>query len=322
MPAFDVLVTAPSRLHFGMLSFGHPEERQFGGAGAMIDQPGLVLQLSAADQFSVHGPLAHRAAVVVDRYVKLTGLPASPACHVEIVSAPPEHSGLGTGTQFALSLVAALNAFRGGGSLSAIDLAMLAGRAARSAVGTHGFLHGGLIFEAGKLAGESISPLEERVELPRSWRFVLIAPPGESGISGETEADAFCNLPPVPPETSNRLLQEIRTGLIPSAKAGQFERFSESLYRYGYEAGLCFAAKQGGAFASPRIAELVETIRSQGVRGVGQSSWGPTVFALLESPTDAQGFSGQMRKQLGSDYPLTIAQPNNTGAVMMRSGHA
>ena len=322
MPTFDVQIAAPSRLHFGMLSFGHPEERQFGGVGAMIDHPGLVLRLTAADQFSVHGPLAHRAGAVVERYVKLTGLPASPSCRVEIVSAPPEHSGLGTGTQFALSLVAGLNAFHGGGSLNAHELANQAGRAARSAVGTHGFLHGGLIFESGKLAGELVSPLEERVELPRSWRFVLIAPPGESGISGETEADAFCNLPPVPPDTSDRLLQEIKTALIPSAKAGQFKRFSESLYRYGYEAGLCFAAKQGGAFASPRIAEVVETIRSLGVRGVGQSSWGPTVFALLESSTEAQRFADQMHNQLGGEYLLTIAQPNNTGAIITRSARA
>ena len=43
MPKRTVLITAPSRLHFGMLSFGHAEERQFGGVGAMIDAPGLRL---------------------------------------------------------------------------------------------------------------------------------------------------------------------------------------------------------------------------------------------------------------------------------------
>ena len=98
-----VRVRAPSRLHFGLLSFGVPGERQFGGVGVMVDAPGLTISLRPADRLSAAGPLAERA-LHFARQFAATGSgrqvrPASRRCHIEIESAPPEHVGLGTGTQ-------------------------------------------------------------------------------------------------------------------------------------------------------------------------------------------------------------------------------
>ena len=105
---------------------------------------------------------------------------------------------------------------------------------------------------------------------------------------------------------------------MPAARAGDFERFGDSLYRFGYEAGMCFAARQGGAFASPRIGQLVRTIRELGVRGVGQSSWGPTVFALLENSEAATRFTDRIREHVGSEDTVLVAEPSNTGARITR----
>lgn len=311
-------VAAPSRLHFGMFSFGQLGARQFGGAGAMVDQPGLQLRLTAAERFEASGPLSHRARDVVDRIARVAGLRELPKCRIEILSAPQEHIGLGTGTQLALAVAAAFNAFRAGPTLEPAALAALAGRAERSAIGTYGFAHGGLVVEAGKLPGEALSPLAERVDLPAGWRFVLVWPKGQHGLSGPAERSAFDDLPPVPPATTASLLREASGELLPAAKGGQFERFGDSLYRFGQQAGLCFAPRQGGTFASPRIAELVRTIRELGVRGVGQSSWGPTVFALVESGAAASEFSAQLRERLRADETLLVAEPNNTGARITR----
>ena len=319
MPGPTVEVACPSRLHFGMFSFGQPSARQFGGAGVMIDRPGLKLRVVPADCFSAAGPLEGRVELTVERLVQAWHLHGPPACRIEALDVPPEHVGLGTGTQLSLAVTAGLNAFLGGEALDAPSLASLAGRGGRSAIGTHGFVHGGFLVEGGKTGSEMLSPLEYRVALPDSWRFVVIGPYGEHGLFGEAERRAFGDLPPVPPAITEQLRREVAEEMIPAAAAGQFERYSHSVHRFGCQAGMCFATRQDGPFASPRIERIVETIRDLGVRGVGQSSWGPSVFALLESESAASRFVETLRARLDSRDTLVITEPNRTGARITRA---
>lgn len=310
----SVCVTAPSRLHFGLLSFGRPGVRQFGGAGVMIERPGLRLKITPNNSFQVVGPLRERVRTIAERYRRFWELSALPGCTVEILDAPPEHVGLGTGTQLTLAVVAGLDRFRSVEPLDIAELAHLAGRAARSAVGTYGFALGGLLIEPGKLDCEPVAPLEHRIELPDAWRFVLVMPARERGLSGDAERAAFGDLPAVSAETTAALVAELAEELIPAATEGQFDRFSESLYRYGHAAGMCFAARQGGPFASPRVAQLIETIRSLGVRGVGQSSWGPTVFAVLPSEAAADDLVARLRPHLGDEDQALVTAVCRSGA--------
>jgi predicted sugar kinase len=144
---------------------------------------------------------------------------------------------------------------------------------------------------------------------------MLVRPRGERGLSGDAEREAFSALPPVPLEMTAALCHEIAVHLLPAADEGRFEEFSESLYRFGHQAGLCFAGRQGGAYASPRLAALVETIRGLGVRGVGQTSWGPTLFALLADQAAAAAFVERLRARLPDEQlELSIAAPDNRGA--------
>jgi beta-RFAP synthase len=297
-----------------MLSFKQPGERQFGGVGAMIGEPGLQLQIVPHAQFEAP-PEIDRIEAIARRVWRALGQLDEPACRIELLSAPPEHVGLGTGTQISLAVAAGLNAFLGRASLAPIELAKLSGRGERSAVGTYGFVLGGLIVEAGKRSDDALSPLVARHALPEEWRIVLILPRRARGPHGVAERNAFASLPPVSQERTAALTQELTAHLIPAAAAGDFVRFSESLYRYGHDAGLAFSVHQGGPFASPRVAKLVEIVRSLGIRGVGQSSWGPTVFALVESQKAAETLVEHMRERIDpNEEELRIARPNNSGA--------
>ena len=102
-------VVAPSRLHFGLLHVpvaglihwpdGTPV-RHFGGLGLMIDRPGLEVRVEPADEWSATGPLADRALGFAYR---LTGCKpdfAGRHFRIDVIHAPPEHVGLGVGTQF------------------------------------------------------------------------------------------------------------------------------------------------------------------------------------------------------------------------------
>ncbi|MBX3413436.1 MAG: DUF447 family protein [Pirellulales bacterium] len=310
----SVRVVAPSRLHFGLLSFGETRSRQFGGMGAMIDRPGLELLLEPAAAFSATGPLAARIEQFAARVVR-RGKFDIPPCRLRLVREPGEHIGLGTGTQLGLAVAAALHAFAGRPLPAAADLAAMVERGLRSAIGVYGFLGGGLIVEAGKLADEVLAPLVSRIALPAEWRFVLVTPQHPPGMAGDAERHAFETLPAVPISTTERLCREILLGMLPAAASGDLTTFGEALYRYNRRAGECFAAAQGGAFAGEQVERLVETIRQQGVSGVGQSSWGPTIFALAAHDDEAQAIVAGLRtKQEWREAEYVIAAPNVGGA--------
>lgn len=315
VPEPTVTVSAPSRLHFGMFSFGQPGERQFGGIGAMIAAPGLRLRVSSAAAFQSHGPLAERTADFAGRIGRAWGLDGPPACRIEILAAPPQHVGLGTGTQLGMAVAAGLCAWRGLPTSDPAELARLAGRGGRSAIGLYGFAQGGLLIEAGKRSPDEASPLIARHALPAAWRFVLLRPRGDEGLSGDAERQAFAALPPVPQSVTAELCRLALLGLAPAAISADFAAFGEALYDFGHLAGSCFARNQGGAFASQRLAQLVATVRRLGVRGVGQSSWGPTLFAVLPSPAAAEEFCARLQRESGhGDFDQQIASPANAGA--------
>jgi beta-ribofuranosylaminobenzene 5'-phosphate synthase len=318
-----VEVVAPCRLHFGLLAFGRSSGRQFGGAGVMVDGPAIRLDVTAAERLETAGCLAARAREFAGCWAEYVGLPSGAAealaCRIEVQSAAPEHSGLGVGTQLALSIATALTAWFDRPPLSPTELALSVGRGRRSAIGTYGFTSGGLIVERGRLPDEPISPLECRLPVPDAWRFVLIQPRANAGLSGVAEQTAFDQLPPVPEAVTAALLDELRLRMLPAVRNADFAQFSESVYQYGRLAGLCFAAVQGGPYNGPRLAGIVDLIRRLGVAGVGQSSWGPTLFALLPDEGQAREFRTRLAAaldvQLGErDVELSLASPNNCGA--------
>ena len=312
-----IRVTAPSRLHFGMFSFGQPDVRAFGGLGLMLNEPGLRLTVSESDSFTATGIHAQRATEFAQVVAQAWGLPSAPCCEISIDSAPRDHIGLGVGTQLALAVATGVARFLGRAENNVRELAGQVGRAGRSSIGTFGFELGGLIAEAGRFVDdvEAESPLVCRELIPEAWRFVLFCPREQQGLSGVPEKQAFRDLPPVDRETTDRLCRMALLEIVPAVQTHDFERFSRSIYQFGCLAGSCFAPTQGGSFASESVTRLVESLREQSVEGVGQTSWGPTVFATLPD----EGKAKQLIEQFTSyaednDWEMILASPCNYGA--------
>ncbi len=317
-----VHVAAPSRLHFGLLSLGGPG-RQYGGVGVMLSSPVTVIELRSAARFGIDGTAALRVRATVQSWMDFHQVNELPACHISIRELAPQHVGLGSGTQLALSVVSALNEFTGLGTGNTVSLSQAAGRGRRSAVGTYGFRRGGVIVERGRLPHEPLAPLQARIALPETWKFVLVRPRGRSGLFGGPESRAFRDLPPPPGTLRVSLSAELQGNLIPAARAGDFRRFGESLYRYGRLAGLCFAPTQGGPYNGKRLAELVDELRGRGVAGVGQSSWGPTLFALVPDQSHANWLCRSLRRDHpGDELALSISNVSNSGAIIARGNAA
>src|SRR5215212_7225850 len=162
----SVFVEAPARLHFGVLDLRGRLGRHFGGLGAAIPCPSLLLEAKPAALFAAEGPDSARALEFAERFLTYHRLPTH--VHIIIHKAIPSHAGLGSGTQLALAVAKALAELHGipGG---VIELANAVGRGKRSAIGTWAFDLGGFLVEGGRKPGSTeIAPLLARFEMPES----------------------------------------------------------------------------------------------------------------------------------------------------------
>jgi len=275
-------VTAPARLHFGLFSVptpgGDPDARQYGGVGLMIESPRVDLLVSPAASWSAQGPMSTRALAFAQQFTATLPPERQRPFRIKIAEVPEEHAGLGSGTALALAVSQAI-AHEIGITLPTIDLAQRVGRGLRSAVGIHGFEQGGLIVEAGKRPGEPISPLSARHEVPPSWRIVLVQPEMAARWHGERERSAFSRVQHS--NASEKMWRIVREEMLPALATQDPDPFGEAVHVFNALAGAAFAQEQGGAYASPAIAAIIHTLREFGIQGVGQSSWGPTVFAIM-----------------------------------------
>jgi beta-ribofuranosylaminobenzene 5'-phosphate synthase len=320
-------VRAPCRLHFGMFSFGRSNRPQFGGVGAMIDPPAVEVAVRPAVEFMAKGVLTERVTRYAEMAAQAWRLSALPCCEIT-AHAPLNHVGLGVGTQVGLAVAAGLRAFLRMPELAIEELAASVGRGARSAVGSHGFRLGGLIIDGGKIDAEQesmpspnidfglpLGDLARRAALPETWRIVLIRAADERGLEGEIESQAFACLPPVSDEVTRELWRITNDEMLPAVEQSNCARFGDAVYQFGHLAGQCFAPIQGGTFANPTIERLVGRIRDYGISGVGQSSWGPTVFAFTVDEAEANRLCDWLRESGDiTEGDITISHPNNTGA--------
>ena len=313
-------LTAPSRLHFGLLSFNEPSVRQFGGCGMMITEPRLEFSCETAEHFHAIGVHSERIVEFANRWMLHHNLPELPRCQLRVTSAPPQHVGLGVGTQLGMSVAKILNTFSNRCENDPRELAKSVGRGQRSAIGTYGFVDGGFLYERGKLPSESISVLENRISVPREWRIVLIRPVEKVGLSGDKEARAFRDLPAVNREVTKELTRLLVNEIMPAMSSSDFPRFSEAIFDYGSLAGSCFSClQQSGSFATDELSDIVDAVRSHGASGIGQSSWGPTLFAFQPDQTAATTLANWVRNNLSaiaSPLEVHISAPNNSGAII------
>jgi len=315
-PASSLLakLTVGARLHFGLLAFDS-DESSFGGVGVMIDRPGLEVHASEADQFTVTGPLADRIEAFAMLWKQATDLEL-PGARLATRGQLRDHVGLGCGTQLGLAVGTLLSKLAGYPLPDIPTLAATVDRAKRSAIGCYGFLLGGFLFETGH-HDETFPQLAFRGDIPAQWRFVLATQHEVHGRHGEDEEEGFRQLDRVPAPTTARLRQLVEGEMIPGLEASDIGRFGESVYEYGCLAGDCYASLQGGRYANPTCTDLVQRMRRYGISGVGQSSWGPTIFGLCEDGQQAEALCAQLRERYSeSQLQLEISRPNNRGVQL------
>lgn len=307
-------VNAPSRLHFGLLALPSEDSavRRFGGAGMMIRQPELAVRVEPAAAWSARGPRAERALEYARRFA---GSAPERAFALHVEHAGPEHVGLGAGTQLGMTVAKAL-AVATGEDLDAVALARRIGRGERSAIGVHGFARGGFLVDGGKGPATTIAPLLSRLPFPEEWRMLLAIPRREQGLHGPAEREAFLQ---AKESATNRVTEELAAllllGVLPALAERNLATFGPALAEFNRKVGAMFAPWQGGVYATAQAAALVDHLTAQGAPA-GQSSWGPTVFAVAEEGKAHFLRNRLKRTDLAEGCELLVVSGCNTGATV------
>jgi beta-ribofuranosylaminobenzene 5'-phosphate synthase len=316
-------IQTPSRLHFGLFSWGPDAIRQFGGVGLMIDDPGLSITAEPAEDWAAEGPLADRALRVAREVARRLHDRNPRPLRFQIEHAPREHAGLGTGTQLSLG-IARLVAEQVGWPEAPLNvLAEWTGRGRRSGVGLHGFALGGLIVDGGRRSEDGVPPLITRMEFPAAWKALVVIPPAETGLSGTREVEAFTRLPAVPDAVTDRLCRLVLLGMLPAIAEGDLVAFGAALTAIQLHVGRLFApAQHGRIYASPDAEPIVAHLRSEGLAGVGQSSWGPTLYGFGDFDAERRA---AILKRLQERFDLAReaafwTQGSHSGARLERLG--
>jgi beta-RFAP synthase len=196
------------------------------------------------------------------------------------------------------------------------DIAARLGRGARSGIGIATFEHGGAVLDSGPRDG-ALPELVARVPFPETWRAILIFDPSAEGLAGAGEVEAFEQLPGFPERETDTLWRRATEVALPAIAEGDFESFAEEVGYLQARMGEYFAPLQGGPYLSQGVADALHWLSGQGVKGLGQSSWGPTGFAFVESGDEGEALLDGLRAAT-SDWKLrfALAKGRNEGAVI------
>lgn len=286
-----IRILAPARLHFGLLGWGPNAARQFGGLGLMIDCPQLAITAQIADVDSIIAaadlaPKIQAGLEAIRSNLRDRGLELPPV-RLAIETEMPPHHGLGSGTQTTLAMAEAAVILAGIAEPSVDDVIAAARRYPRSGIGTHGYFLGGLIVDEGHPSASSPpaqpARLVRRTTWPENWHVVTIFPSENAGHFGDRESAAFETLPSPATRELRMVSDSLNNVFLPAVEPGRadFETAMDSLEAIQKTVGGWFAPAQNGhVYGSAQRDRIVASLRATGIRGLGQSSWGPTLFGF------------------------------------------
>ena len=312
-----VSVIAPARLHMGFIDMSSSLGREFGSIGVALDEIATRLSVSYAKQFVVTGPSSQRAEKWVHILCQI--LQVSDQLQIEIETAIPEHVGLGSGTQMALAIGSGLNAFYDL-DLTIREIAELTDRGMRSGIGIGVFEQGGLVVDGGRGALTKTPPVISHMDIPADWRFILVFDKTDQGLHGEQEIKAFKALPAYPSEEAARLCYLLLMQGLPAVAEQHIHLFGDVITQIQRSVGEHFASVQGGVFSSSEVAEVMQWLEQNGAVAIGQTSWGPTGFCVVDNAQQAESLVSKMQQKFSHFERLsfvTASARNSGGSIVI-----
>ncbi|WP_135664222.1 beta-ribofuranosylaminobenzene 5'-phosphate synthase family protein [Halorhabdus rudnickae] len=316
-------VSIGARLHAGFQNLSLARDRLYGGIGWAIDEPQLVVNADRADSLvcpdDAVEPYARRA---IDAL-------SVPGAEISVERRYDRHAGLGSGTRLAVAaLVGVADAYD-------LDVAVRErapdlGRGGRSGVGIATFLEGGFVVDGGhpterfthsppETGTWTTPPVVARHPIPESWQFVLVTPTIDAGQHGSNEDASMRSIvEQADPGIADEIAPLVTQRLLPAIAEGDRRTFGAAITRLGRLNGAWYADEQGGVYRPP-AGRLVEALSAvDGVDGVGQSSWGPTVYAItgVEWVDRVRETAQEALETVGVEGDIRAVGPDNRGFTL------
>ena len=314
----QVSVRAPARLHLGFLDMCGDLGRKFGSLGLSITGVETSITARYSDDIDIKGIFLERAENYAEQILSHYGIDGG--VELSINSTIPEHAGLGSGTQLSLAVASAIAClYEVGQYHHASHWATILHRGARSGIGIGAFMDGGFVVDGGRGEKTEVPPIIARLPFPEHWRIILIFDDDVKGINGVKERRAFNRLIKMKKEASESLCRLTMMQVLPAIVEQNCIQFGGAITEIQNIVGDYFSSAQGGRYTSPFLGSILDRLSIDGASGVGQSSWGPTGFAIFANETIAFQALKKIRNEWQSEKRIrfVLCEGNNHQAEII-----
>lgn len=310
-----IVVSAPSHVHMGNPDLNGSYGRLYGTLGLALDTPRVVVEASSGQGCGC------RRSDALDAYARIVSFYGCSA-RVRVVEEIPEHVGLGSTTTLFLSIARAVHELcRPGEPFDASSWAVRLGRSTVSGLGLYSFLYGGLLFDAGFTPGKNRPPpLLFRAE-PPGWMKLVVALPRRPVARirelKRREDEILSSMPPMDPAVADKLSRMLLMGILGNIADGNWSLAGQYITEFNRSLGDYWKGPQEAVYCCEESERLIDFFESKGAIFVGQSSWGPTVYAAFRDDrvhrvaVEARSLLDELG---GGD--LWVTSPASTGALV------
>jgi beta-ribofuranosylaminobenzene 5'-phosphate synthase len=307
-----VFVNTFARLHMGFLDLNGSQGRRFGSLGLGLNAPDTMIELAAGS--NVFGGDEEASYVSKSKQLILQYAKVERDVSIKVHREIPRHFGLGSGTQMALAIGAGINQLFGL-NLKPMDVAEITGRGLRSGIGVGTFASGGLVLDGGRGAETKVPPIIAQHAFPEAWRVLLIFDHNHIGVHGDEEVKAFATLKAADIQKTQEINHQVLMKALPAIQEHDLKAFGDAVAALQAYTGDYFSPVQGGRYASKLVTQVLNYLTRNDALCVGQSSWGPTGFAIFESHELAERYLKKLKSAF-QDPKLSwlLCEANNVGA--------
>lgn len=282
--------------------------RRFGSMGVSLQAPHTHIEISLGEGEAAEDYIERAKQKVLQHAGIHTPV------HIRVVEQITRHAGLGSGTQMALAIGAGISRLFNL-NLPLRDIASLIGRGARSGIGIGTFATGGVVLDAGSKSDAVLPPIIAQHAFPEQWRILLIFDPQYTGVHGDAELQAFRQLADHGLPSTQQLSHQLLMQALPALVEQDLTTFGKAVSALQAYNGDYFAPVQGGRYASKRVTAVLNDLMAHGIDCVGQSSWGPTGFAVFANQQAAEAHLSRLQTSFAdSALRWQICAANNQGA--------
>lgn len=233
------------------------------------------------------------------------------------------HSGLGSGTQIALS-TGKLITESYGIDVDAHKLAQIVGRGGTSGIGTCSFENGGFIVDGGHSLAEKNSFLPSSAsvakpplllahhDFPEDWEVLVVVLNSDVCVSGNEEVNIFQEYCPVSSQQVCEVSHLIFMNMIPFLLEHNIEGFGKGIDKI-QELGF---KNIEVSLQSNKIKDLMNKMREVGAYGVGMSSFGPSVYSIFDK--NNKHIVDEIREYVGMDGIVYTTKAQNSGYELIK----